>query len=301
MKLPQPVQVLLTALVIVADWIASNLELFLYYPQDISRSSAERAAAAWRGLNLPGPWRPAEPPVDVSELFASRFALPERTKARPVQAAAVELARSMTAPGLMVIEAPMGEGKTEAALAVAEIFAARSGTGGVFFALPTMATGNAMFPRLLKRLERLPSLEGQRHSVLLARSKAALNDEFTDLMEVGKVAAVEPDAGRVAQNPSASVRAAAAYLVAHIWLWGRKKAMLSFFVTGTVDQLLFAGLKSKHLALRHLAVAGKVVVIDEVHAYDTCIRARRESTCRFCTLTQQVRALLVSMLILCEP
>jgi CRISPR-associated endonuclease/helicase Cas3 len=57
--------------------------------------------------------------------------------------------------------------------------------------------------------------------------------------------------------------------VAHAWLRGRKKAMLAFFVAGTIDQSLFAGLKSRHLALRHLAVAGKVVVIDEAHAYDT--------------------------------
>jgi CRISPR-associated endonuclease/helicase Cas3 len=57
--------------------------------------------------------------------------------------------------------------------------------------------------------------------------------------------------------------------VAHAWLRGRKKAMLASLVVGTIDQLLFAGLKSRHLALRHLAVAGKVVVIDEAHAYDT--------------------------------
>ncbi|MFG3041897.1 CRISPR-associated helicase Cas3' [Streptomyces sp. NPDC048330] len=273
-RLPQPVQVLVTALVIVADWIASNPELFPYYPQDVARTSAERAAAAWRGLALPDPWRAMEPPEDVEELFGSRFALPEGARARPVQAAAVELARLMAEPGLMVIEAPMGEGKTEAALAVAEVFAARSGAGGVFFALPTMATGNAMFPRLLKWLRRLPSLEGARHSVLLAHSKAALNDDFTDLMKgAGRVAAVDLDAELRTGRPVPGVREAAAELVAHVWLRGRKKAMLSSFVAGTVDQLLFAGLKSKHLALRHLAVAGKVVVIDEAHAYDTYMSA----------------------------
>lgn len=111
----------------------------------------------------------------MQELFASRFALPPGAKVRPVQEAAVELARTMDEPGLLVIEAPMGEGKTEAALATAEVLAARSGAGGVFFALPTMATGNAMFPRLLDWLDRLPAPEETRHSVLLAHSKYALN------------------------------------------------------------------------------------------------------------------------------
>ncbi|MFB8029459.1 MULTISPECIES: CRISPR-associated helicase Cas3' [unclassified Streptomyces] len=270
-KLSQPAQVALTALVIVSDWIASNPDLFPYFPQDASRSSEERIGAAWRGLNLPGAWRAEEPPADAQELFASRFALPAGAKIRPVQEAAVELARTMDEPGLLVIEAPMGEGKTEAALGAAEVLAARSGAGGVFFALPTMATGNAMFPRILKWLERLPVPEGTRHSVQLAHSKAALNQDFTDLMERGQVKALDLDA----TEQSAELRhfrgrrAVAAELVAHSWLRGRKKAMLSSFVAGTIDQLLFAGLKSRHLALRHLAIAGKVVVIDEAHAYDT--------------------------------
>lgn len=271
-RLPQTVQVLLTSLVIVADWIASNADLFPYFPQDAARSGEERVAAAWRGLDLPAPWSSEEPAEDAQQLIASRFGLPEGAKARPVQEAAVELARAMGEPGLMVIEAPMGEGKTEAALAVAEIFAARSGAGGVFFALPTMATGNAMFPRLLEWIRRLASARGAEHSVLLAHSKSALNEDFAELMRDSgqRIAAVDldaPDAPR--WRPSDATHAASAELVAHAWLRGRKKAMLSSFVAGTIDQLLFAGLKSRHLAMRHLAVAGKVVVIDEAHAYDT--------------------------------
>ncbi|MFK4119945.1 CRISPR-associated helicase Cas3' [Streptomyces longwoodensis] len=270
-KFPQPVQVLLSALVIVSDWIASNPNLFPYFPEDVPRAGAERIAAAWRGLDLPGPWRAGEPAGQVQELFASRFGLPPGTKARPVQEAAVEMVRGLDGPGLMVIEAPMGEGKTEAALAAVEVLAARSGTGGVFFALPTMATGNAMFPRLLDWLDRLPASEGARYSVLLAHSKAALNDDFADLMGQGRrIAAVDADGIEERQwRPSSRDRFAPAELVAHAWLRGRKKAMLSSFVAGTVDQLLFAGLKSRHLALRHLAIAGKVVVIDEAHAHDT--------------------------------
>ncbi|MFC8247906.1 CRISPR-associated helicase Cas3' [Streptomyces chartreusis] len=269
-RLPQPVQVLLSAVVIVADWIASNPDLFPYFPDAAGLSGGERCAAAWRGLDLPAPWRAEERAGGAQGLFASRFALPAEAKVRPVQETAFDLAREMDGPGLMVIEAPMGEGKTEAALAVAEVFAARSGAGGVFFALPTMATGNAMFPRLLEWLDRFPASGGERYSVHLAHSKAALNDEYAGMMAgSGRVHAVDMDAPASSARPwSEDVRRAGAELVAHAWLRGRKRAMLASFVAGTIDQLLFAGLKSRHLALRHLAVAGKVVVIDEVHAYD---------------------------------
>ncbi|MFI1176673.1 CRISPR-associated helicase Cas3' [Streptomyces melanogenes] len=270
-KLPQPVQVLLSALVIVADWIASNRDLFPYFPDAVSRTDGERIAAAWRGLNLPEPWRPEVPREPVAGLFTARFDLPGGAAPRPVQEAAVRIAREVPAPGLMIVEAPMGEGKTEAALAVAEVFAARAGAGGVFFALPTMATGNAMFPRLLQWLDRLPATGGQRLSVQLVHSKAALNQEFDGLIRASgrqTIAAIDAEGSEELPQPGAADRAAPAELVAHAWLRGRKKAMLSSFTVGTIDQLLFAGLKSRHLALRHLAVAGKVVVIDEAHAYD---------------------------------
>ena len=57
-------------------------------------------------------------------------------------------------------------------------------------------------------------------------------------------------------------------LIINQWLRGRKQALLSNFVVGTVDQILIASLKQRHLMLRHLGMAGKVCVIDECHAYD---------------------------------
>ncbi|SKA02443.1 CRISPR-associated helicase, Cas3 family [Marinactinospora thermotolerans DSM 45154] len=268
-KLPQPVQVLLTALVIIADWIASNPELFPYFPGE-RRTDPERLDTAWRMLDLPRPWVAEDTGEDPGALFASRFDLPAGARVHPVQAEAVRVARTMPRPGLMIVEAPMGEGKTEAALAAAEILAARSGAGGCFVALPTMATGNAMFPRLLAWLERLPDARAGAgaHSVFLAHSKAALNERFTELVRAGRpVSDVDRD-GEEHRRSRGAAGSAAAELVAHHWLKGRKKGMLSSFAVGTIDQLLFAGLKSRHLALRHLAVAGKVVVVDEAHAYD---------------------------------
>jgi len=269
-KLSQPAQVLLTALVIVADWIASNSALFTYFPDAARQGERERVEAAWRGLNLPEPWRAQEPTEEPAAFFTSRFPLPPEARVRPVQARALEAARNMSAPGLMIIEAPMGEGKTEAALAAAEVFAARSGAGGCFVALPTMATGNAMFSRVLRWLRRLITGRDEAHSVFLAHSKAALNDEFTGLVRAGRraVRSVDADGDEGGWHHRDDLRTPSAELVAHQWLLGRKKGMLASFAVGTIDQLLFMGLKSRHLALRHLALAGKVVVIDEAHAYD---------------------------------
>ncbi|MFD3685730.1 CRISPR-associated helicase Cas3' [Nocardiopsis sp. NPDC058631] len=271
LKLPQTVQVLLTALVIVADWIASNPDFFPYFPGERG-TDPERTREAWRLLDLPAQWKAEEPEGTAAELFAQRFALPEGATVRPVQEQAVEAARQMSGPGLMIVEAPMGEGKTEVALAVAEIFAARSGAGGCFVALPTMATSNAMFGRYLTWLDHLPGMPAQAASVFLAHSKAHLNEEFTQLMGGGRRLATDTDRDAADEGPGNTPHTPAA-LTAHRWLRGRKKGMLSSFAVGTVDQLLFTGLKSKHLALRHLAMAGKVVVIDEAHAYDTYMNA----------------------------
>ncbi|MFD6098264.1 CRISPR-associated helicase Cas3' [Nocardiopsis flavescens] len=264
-KLPQPVQVLLSSLVITADWIASNPDLFPLYPNAGARAhDPVRTREAWRRLGLPAQWRPGEPQGTPAELFAARFDLPDGATPRPVQEQAVEAARAMPAPGLMIVEAPMGEGKTEAALAAAEVFAARSGAGGCFIALPTMATSNAMFDRFLTWLARVPGMPAEAASVFLAHSKAHLNEDYLALMGGGVTLDLDRDGGDGRD---------AASLIAHRWLRGRKKGMLSSFSVGTVDQLLFLGLKSRHLALRHLALAGKVVVVDEAHAYDTYMNA----------------------------
>ncbi|MFF7589166.1 type I-E CRISPR-associated protein Cse1/CasA [Kitasatospora purpeofusca] len=264
-KLPQPVQVLLTGVVIMADWIASNPDLFPYFPEERPRSEEDRIRSAWAGLNLPPAWAAEDPPLAAQELLEARFKLPAGARPRPVQEEAVRLARELPAPGLLVIEAPMGEGKTEAALAVAEVFAARTGAGGCYVALPTRATANAMFPRLTAWLDHLPA-DGDR-TVFLAHAKAALNDEYAGMMAADRrrIVAVDPDGS---QGAGHRARRKNAGLIAHQWLRGRKKGMLASFAVGTIDQVLFAGLKNRHLALRHLALAGKVVVIDEVHAND---------------------------------
>lgn len=253
-QLPKPAQILLTSIIIVADWIASNTDYF-DYTNDLDRR-ATRAEHAWSALGLPTSWKPTPNTLTIDELLRTRFTLPRTASARPIQRVALDISQTIDEPGLFIIEAPMGIGKTEAALMLAEKLATRLKLGGLVFALPSMATSDAMFSRVRNWLD---SATDAPESVSLAHSKAHLNDEYRGIAHQGRFAGIEHDGCNQSAQTTAMV---------HEWLSGRKKGVLASFVIGTIDQVLFAALKSKHVALRHLGLAGKVVIIDEVHAAD---------------------------------
>ena len=52
------------------------------------------------------------------------------------------------------------------------------------------------------------------------------------------------------------------------WLLGRHRGMCGPWAVGTIDQALMAVLTSRYNALRMFGLAGKTVIIDEVHACD---------------------------------
>lgn len=263
LRLSQPVQVLLTGLVIMADWIASDIALFPLtdfgvVPEvaPVSDGPSQRGIRAWAKLNFVPQWQPIRHHVGVEELFQSRF---EGHQPRPVQRLCGEVAASLEAPGLIIVEAPMGEGKTEAAMIAAEELAARFGLSGCYWALPTQATSNAMFGRLLRWLEVLPDQGGQGvQTVSLVHSKAFLNDEYRSLPSTSENVIVS-------QTPQENGTYQAGV---HEWFKGRKKAILANFVAGTIDNVLMAALVSRHFMLRHVGLGSKVVIIDEVHAAD---------------------------------
>lgn len=254
-------QALLTAVVIVADWLASDSNRFPYAD---GSPSTQRVARANLGRDLLSPWHPGQPTQEVDQLLPKRF--PTVTGApRQLQRDFVRIAAQLTEPSLLILESPMGSGKTEAALMAAEVLAAKFGQGGVFIALPTMATSDAMFDRLLPWIRHLDDATAS--SVFLAHGKAHLNESYRGLVTGERIHAVN-----AAEAELRDLDDPADAAIVSGWLTGRRKGVMASMVAATIDQALFGALKTRYLALRHLALAGKVVVIDEVHAADDFMR-----------------------------
>jgi len=136
----------LTGFTILCDWLGSN---GLYFPAqsevDLSEYARESARLARQAVEKAGFFQPSQSAVVAG--FATLF--PDKKPPRPLQDAIDAIpAGLLSEPCLAVIEAPTGEGKTEAALALAHRLAQASGTDELYCALPTTATSNQMFGRL---------------------------------------------------------------------------------------------------------------------------------------------------------
>jgi len=183
----------IAGLVCVADWIGSAEEFFPYETTPsasldlvaYARGSADRAREAldklrWRELAL----------KSVSCAFEDLFPFPPNDLQRTV----VELASRIDKPTLVVVEAPMGEGKTEAAMFLADSLAMSLGQRGYYFALPTQATSNQMFSRVRGFL-------GRRYTEMevnlqLLHGHVALSAEFQTMRketDLAPVCVFDPD------------------------------------------------------------------------------------------------------------
>lgn len=260
---------MLAGLVSVADWIGSNEDYFPHEARampnvptpDIGAYLMRARAQAVRALGELG-WLDRPAPKTV-ESFAQLF--PQLRPPHRVQEAVEQLAGELTGPTLAVIEAPMGEGKTEAAFYLAERWAASLGQGGYYIALPTQATSDQMFGRVRDFLrERYPDAADLINLQLL-HGHAALSAEFEVLRKAGKERLFMPT-GVYGDDGGDG---ASANVVAAEWFTARKRGLLAPYGVGTVDQVLLAVLQTRHVFVRLFGLGAKTVIIDEVHAYDT--------------------------------
>lgn len=235
-KIKRAVVPVLTGLVVLADWIASSVDSV----ESGTRALGDPKTIDGDFISEREKWLQVRVTEVLGTLsvpdgdFESIFGFPP---IRPVQKSLVQKRDA----GLQIVMVPMGEGKTEAALGHWLI----NGAGrGVYFALPTMATADAMFTRV----QGFFSTTNPKVFATLAHSKSILN-AFYDL---------DPRETRPIDQG----------LEASSWFSGKHRALLAPVSVGTVDQVLFGVLKHKYNFLRLLGLLGKTVILDEVHSYD---------------------------------
>ncbi|MBU7598910.1 CRISPR-associated endonuclease Cas3'' [Streptomyces sp. P38-E01] len=244
--------VVLTGLIVCADWLAS----------DTSAIESVRRAGSWRATRAEvdahfarsraaAPSLVAQARLGRAEFDATCFEDVFPFSPNPLQSDVAEHLPPLVevhGPGVLLVTAPTGDGKTEAALFASSVLARAAGARGLFVALPTMATADAMYTRVRAFAE--VAMSGQRALTLL-HSMAWLNPAY----------APSPDApARLSLDAATSVAAAD-------WVYGNLRGLLAPLSVGTVDQVLAGVLPLRYNMLRLFGMHEKVFVVDEAHAY----------------------------------
>ena len=244
---------LVAGVCVVADWVASNPLYFTWKEEEGSLSVYWSQSFLRAEEVLPHTGLIPSPVSDLNstkELFGF--------SPRPLQACIESLTVSR-GPNLYIIEESTGGGKTEAALVLAHKLMTEGCGDGFYIALPTMATSNAMYERITGNSAGVPLYKNLYAgefpvSLVLAHGHTILSKTYQDFL--GKS---END------NPET-------------WMYdNNKKALLASVGVGTIDQVLMGVLPWKHQSMRILGCVRNVLIVDEVHAYDSYMNTLLEN------------------------
>lgn len=234
---------LLLGIVILSDWIAScdyfsQAESWFHQPD--AQKNAEHLTEHF--LNVSGL---TVQDVSFGMDFHSVWPNIPRKGMRGLQNEIEKLFQeSQERISLVLLEAPMGEGKTEAGVYAALQMAQQWGKCGFYVGLPTAATSNQMVGRMRALLE----MHQFSDPVRLLHSMAWLTDDQEDQ----PWPKFETEEERYASG----------------WLLPVRRGLLGSYAVGTVDQAMMSVLLVKYGVLRLLGLAEKTLVIDELHSYD---------------------------------
>jgi len=235
----------------VADWVGSNADQGVFHYREFESDLALYFAKQIEHVR-DGQFLMKFGLVRASHHYAGiRSLLREEDAPRGVQIVVDDLPVTSS---LTLIEAPTGAGKTEAALAYAWRLLDAGLADSIVFALPTQATANAMLKRLEAFAEKLFS--GDSTNVVLAHGKRNFSSEFQRLVDAGR----KP----MAQGKNDATAQCAEWLAQ-----SRKRVFLGQIGVCTVDQVLLSVLPVKHKFVRGYGLNKSVLIVDEVHAYDS--------------------------------
>jgi CRISPR-associated endonuclease/helicase Cas3 len=240
---------LLAGLITLADWLGSDENNFS--PENHGRldKSTQRARADEVVKRLELGEAKLAGGKGFEQVFANRL---KGESPRPLQREIIAAPRPE--PGVYVIEDVMGSGKTEAALWLAYRLMTSGQARGLYFGLPTRVTSDRIHRRVREYLAEVypqgvepPLLHGQAW-----------------LKEMPSVRPAWKDSRDTSGDETPREQAEAA----RKWFASARRGLLAPFAVGTVDQALLSIVAAKWFFLRQFALAGKVVVLDEVHSYD---------------------------------
>lgn len=243
---------LLSGLISVADWVGSNADYFKLEGEVVGTRmyAAQAAVSAQNALEKLGwlGWRP----TGTTRTFSQAYAYLNFDEPRRVQQEVINEAPDAPAPSLLIIEAPTGIGKTEVAQYLTDVWLQKHNGRGFYIAMPTQATSNQMHGRAVQFLAY--NYPDDLLNIPLAHGNAMF-DPIQAEMWLNEVGDDEKDELGI---------------VAMSWFVQKsKQTLLAPFGVGTVDQTLLSVLQTRHFFVRLLGLSHKVVIFDEVHAYDT--------------------------------
>ncbi len=240
---------LISGLTTIADWLGSMVEHFPLQQEWVSlgiyrQAAHERAHTALRETGWEKKGYSLTLPT-FNEILPQPSVEPN-----PVQQAALGALENLKGQSLIILEAPTGIGKTELAFYLSSLALSEDLLQGLYVAMPTQATSNQMHSRVERFLQCLFPEKGLRPRLLHSQAAWQLN-------------AGQTPSGIFGEDGERKVGTAST------WFLPKKRGLLEPFAVGTVDQALLSVLWTRHFFVRLFGLAHKVLVFDEVHAYDT--------------------------------
>lgn len=250
---------------VLCDWIGSDSTCFPFETRTIPLDEywSHALKLAKEAITKKGV---VPPPARTWSGFGGLLPHLQGFKPSPLQQWATSLGQRDTLPAgphLFIAEDETGSGKTEAALLLAHALMSRCHADGVYIGLPTMATANAMFSRQATSYKQLFE-QGTSPSLALAHGMTRQHEGFQ------KIKIDEHPQAQAGHQYDQNTQDQAGEATCIAWLADdRRRAMLADVGVGTIDQALLGVLSSKYQSLRLFGLGRKVLILDEIHAYDT--------------------------------
>lgn len=225
----------LQGLIIICDWVASSLSK--YYLKDLDKIKILDILKKYGFINSKVNWKVNWKEIGYLEYLRCQK---EDLQLRPIQKWTEDFLKSNNFD-FLIIEAGTGEGKSSVGFYSA--FQEMKMEDGFYLALPTKTMVNSKYLELERILKpynvHLTLLHGDRTLVEGVENNYKYIEENNNIVDVSDFLITET-----------------------------RRGLLNKYLIGTIDQLLFSVLPNRYSILRLIGLAGKTLILDEIHAYD---------------------------------